>query len=105
MHAGEIIAIVLMAYSDNVPSAVTRELPDNYPFVVQKRAILQFVDLWRAPALRLFESTQARVETLLLRMVSADAHFGHHSKLKQLVACVSNGQNVSWRLLTTKIGR
>ncbi|KZV69812.1 hypothetical protein PENSPDRAFT_753099 [Peniophora sp. CONT] len=69
-------------------SAVTRELPDNYPFVVQKRAILQFVNLWRAPAIRLFESSQARVETLLLRLVSADAHFGYYSKLKQLVSPV-----------------
>ena len=71
-----------------MPSAVTRELPDNYPFVVQKRAILQFVSLWRSPTLRLFESTQARVETLLLKLVSADAHFGHYVKLKQLVAYV-----------------
>ena len=81
-------SLSLGVYLTSVSSAVTLELPDNYPFVVQKRAILQFVNLWHAPALRLFESTQAHVEALLLGLVSTDAHFGHYSKLKQLVAYV-----------------
>ncbi|VDC00608.1 unnamed protein product [Peniophora sp. CBMAI 1063] len=85
LRAGRGPSIFVDQVMRDARSAVTRELPDNYPFVVQKRAILQFVDLWRAPAFRLFEVIQARVEALLLKLVSSDAHFGHYDKLKKLV--------------------
>jgi hypothetical protein len=63
--------------------AVTRELPNNYPFIVQKEYIIAFVDKWGDPAHALFISTADKLKELTLRVV--DTHFGHytHGYLKQ----------------------
>jgi hypothetical protein len=66
--------------------AVTRELPYNYPFIVQKEYIIAFVNKWGDPAHALFVSTAAKLKELTLRVV--DAHFGNytHGYLKQRVS-------------------
>jgi hypothetical protein len=35
--------------------ARTRELPDNYPFVVQKAYIQEFTEMWASPSKLLFD--------------------------------------------------
>ncbi|KAI0295255.1 P-loop containing nucleoside triphosphate hydrolase protein [Russula brevipes] len=67
--------------------AVTRELPNNYPFVVQRRYIIDFVDHWDDPARMLFDFTVKKLKKMILRVVDSDNHFGRyaHSNLKQRV--------------------
>ena len=66
--------------------AVTRELPNNYPFIVQKEYILAFVKKWDDPAQTLFVATVRKLKKLTLHIV--ETHFGQytHSHLKQRVS-------------------
>jgi hypothetical protein len=66
--------------------AVTRELPYNHPFIVQKNYIVAFVNKWDNPAQLLFISTTTKLRELTLRVV--DNHFGDytHGHLKQRVS-------------------
>ncbi|KAI0002262.1 P-loop containing nucleoside triphosphate hydrolase protein [Russula compacta] len=66
--------------------AVTRELPYNYPFIVQKEYIIAFVNQWDDPAQTLFASSVEKVKEITLRVVNT--HFGNytHSHLKQRVS-------------------
>ena len=66
--------------------AVTRELPNNYPFIVQKQYIEAFVKQWNGPAHILFTVIVEKVEEATLRVV--DVHFGNyaHSRFKQRVS-------------------
>ena len=66
--------------------AVTRELPHNYPFIVQKDYIVAFVNKWDDPAQALFISTTAKLKEIALRVV--DSHFKNytHGHLKQRVS-------------------
>ncbi|KIJ13505.1 hypothetical protein PAXINDRAFT_81017 [Paxillus involutus ATCC 200175] len=59
-------------------SARTRELPDNYPFVVQKEYIKQFTKQWRQPAMDLFDSVHAILKADLAKLV--DKHFAEMGK-------------------------
>ncbi|KIJ13509.1 hypothetical protein PAXINDRAFT_13626 [Paxillus involutus ATCC 200175] len=54
-------------------SARTRELPDNYPFIVQKEYIKQFTKQWRQPAMDLFDSVHAILKADLAKLV--EKHF------------------------------
>jgi len=49
--------------------ARTRELPDNYPFLVQKAYITEFLKKWKQPALDLFDDVygilKADVESII----------------------------------------
>jgi hypothetical protein len=67
-------------------SAVTRELPNNYPFIVQKAYICRFVDQWDEPAQMLFTTIVEEVKEAISRVV--DTHFGNyaHSHFKQRIA-------------------
>ncbi|KIJ63497.1 hypothetical protein HYDPIDRAFT_29303 [Hydnomerulius pinastri MD-312] len=56
-------------------SARTRELPDNYPFVVQKAYIAQFTKRWRQPALDLFDEVYGILKLDLASLV--EGHFEH----------------------------
>jgi hypothetical protein len=70
----------------NFPSsAVTRELPCNFPFVIPKGYIIERVDQWDEPAQTLFSSTLEKLKEMTLDMV--DKHFEHyvHGGLKQQV--------------------
>jgi hypothetical protein len=66
--------------------AVTRELPNNYPFIVQKKYILAYVKKWDDPAQNLFVATVRTLKELTLHIV--ETHFGQytHSHLKQRVS-------------------
>ena len=66
-------------------SAVTRELPCNYPFIVQEGYIIERVDQWNEPAQILFNSTREILKEMTLGIV--DEHFEHyiHGGLKQRV--------------------
>jgi hypothetical protein len=66
--------------------AVTRELPNNYPFVVQKNYIVAFVEQWGDPAQALFTFTANKLKELTLQIV--DDHFAAytHGYLKQRVS-------------------
>ena len=65
---------------------VTRELPNNYPFIVQKGYITAFVDQWDGPAQTLFTTIVDKVKKATLRVV--DVHFGNyaHTRFKQRVS-------------------
>jgi len=75
--------------------ARTRELPDHYPFVVQKAYITEFVKKWRQPSLALFDAVydilKKDVETIV------DRHFARMGRgvLKQSVLYVFH---LSWRV-------
>lgn len=66
--------------------AVTRELPNNYPFIVQKEYIAAFVKQWDGPAQTLFTAIFKKVKEATLRVV--DVHFGNYgySRFKQRVS-------------------
>ncbi|KAF8839963.1 hypothetical protein BDN67DRAFT_952527 [Paxillus ammoniavirescens] len=59
-------------------SARTRELPDNYPFVVQKEYIKQFTKQWRQPAMDLFDRVHAIIKADLAKLV--EKHFAEMGK-------------------------
>jgi hypothetical protein len=65
--------------------AVTRELPNNYPFVVQRGYIINTVSQWDAPARTLFDFTIEKLKEMTSRVI--DTHFGRcaHGNLKQRV--------------------
>lgn len=68
--------------------AVTRELPNNYPFIVQKKYIEAFVKQWDGPVQTLFTAIVEKVKEATLRVV--DVHFGNyaHSRFKQWVSII-----------------
>jgi hypothetical protein len=72
--------------ADLLIRAVTRELPNNYPFIVQKEYIEVFVKQWDGPAQTLFTAIAKKVKEATLRVV--DVHFGNHgySRFKQRVS-------------------
>ena len=65
---------------------MTRELPNNYPFIVQKEYIKVFVKQWDGPAQTLFTAMVEKVKEATLRIV--DDHFGKytHTRFKQRVS-------------------
>lgn len=81
-----IIVILLRLTANPLTRAVTRELPNNYPFIVQKEYIEVFVKQWDGPAQTLFTAIVERVKEATLRVV--DVHFGKyaHSRFKQRVS-------------------
>ncbi|KAL4066185.1 P-loop containing nucleoside triphosphate hydrolase protein [Scleroderma citrinum] len=68
--------------------ARTRELPDHYPFVVQKTYIIEFVKNWRQPALALFDAVYNILKKDVERIV--DRHFARMGRggLKQSVLMI-----------------
>jgi len=73
---------------ETAEEAVTRELPSNYPFKVQKEYIEGFVNKWEEPAHELFETVVEKVKEATLHVV--ETHFGNyiHSHFKQRVSNV-----------------
>lgn len=65
--------------------AVTRELPNNYPFVVQRGYIIDTVSQWDDPAKTLFDFAVEKVKEMMSRVI--DSHFERHAhgNLKQRV--------------------
>lgn len=70
------VAVTLLTTNPLI-SAVTRELPNNYPFIVQKGYILAFVDKWDEPAQTLFTTLVEKVKEATLRIVHI--HFGNYA--------------------------
>lgn len=82
-----LIMLVLLRLTTNpLNRAVTRELPNNYPFIVQKEYIEDFVKKWDGPAQTLFTAIFKKVKEATLRVV--DVHFGNYgySRFKQRVS-------------------
>ena len=81
-----IILILLRLTVYPLIRAVTRELPNNYPFIVQKGYIMTFVRRWDGPAQTLFTAIVEKVKEATLRVV--DVHFGNYacSRFKQRVS-------------------
>jgi hypothetical protein len=63
--------------------AVTRELPNNYPFIVQRGYIIDTVSKWDDPAETLFDFTVMKLKEATSSVV--DTHFERyaHGNLKQ----------------------
>lgn len=79
-------AVLTLLTTNPVISAVTRELPSNYPFIVQKEYILAFVREWDEPSQTVFTTIVEEVKEATLRIV--DIHFGNyaHTRFKQRVS-------------------
>jgi hypothetical protein len=68
-------------------SAVTRELPKNYPYVVKKRFIQEIIGKWNSPAYVLYQATYQALRRCILAIV--DEKFEQFGFLKQRVTSVS----------------
>ena len=70
-------------------SARTRELPNNFPYIVKKHYIVSIVELWNRPSQQLFDS--ARKELNKHVKLQIKNHFSpyNHSHLKQRVTYAS----------------
>ncbi|KAG6382183.1 hypothetical protein JVT61DRAFT_833 [Boletus reticuloceps] len=70
--------------------ARTRELPDNYPFVVQRAYIKEITQKWSMPAMNFFEDVYAILKYDLAKLV--DAHFAHmgNGNAKQAIQMIVN---------------
>ena len=79
-------AVLILLTASPLTRAVTRELPNNYPFIVQKGYIKSFVKKWNEPAHILFKIIAEKVKEATLSLV--ETHFGNytHSRFKQRVS-------------------
>ncbi|KAG6374238.1 hypothetical protein JVT61DRAFT_4247 [Boletus reticuloceps] len=70
--------------------ARTPELPDNYPFVVQRAYIKEITQKWSMPAMIFFEDVFAILKDDLAKPV--DAHFAHmgNGNAKQAIQMIVN---------------
>ena len=66
--------------------AVTRELPDNIPFVVTQSLIHSAIDLWQEPAMRLFDYVEEILSTKVADFVHAEC--SQYPQLEGLVSYV-----------------
>jgi hypothetical protein len=68
--------------------AVTRELPNNFPYIVKKQYIGTIVKLWDRPSRRFFDF--AKKELIKHVKVATEEHFSQytHGHLKQRVMYV-----------------
>ncbi|KAF8551404.1 hypothetical protein OG21DRAFT_1478160 [Imleria badia] len=71
-------------------NARTRELPDNYPFVVQRAYIKEITKKWTVPAMVLFDQVYAILRADLAKLV--DHHFVHmgNGNAKQAILMIVN---------------
>jgi hypothetical protein len=68
--------------------AGTRELPNNFPFIVKKRFISAAVDGWNSPSKKLLDFTKEELQKRVKEVI--EDHFSQytHGRLKQRVMCV-----------------
>ncbi|THH11229.1 hypothetical protein EW146_g8124 [Bondarzewia mesenterica] len=71
---------------EKAKTAVTRELPNNIPFIVTKQIIASIVKQWMAPSRQLFEQTNKTLNNHIMRLV--EEHFGQFAQggLKQCIS-------------------
>ncbi|CEL56749.1 hypothetical protein RSOLAG1IB_08051 [Rhizoctonia solani AG-1 IB] len=69
-------------------NAITRELPKNIPFIVKRKLIKRFVELWEGPTTVLLEDVERILRAYMQKLV--DHSFGQHSYggLHNAVGCV-----------------
>jgi hypothetical protein len=88
LQNGAFLGYVVLILLITIPltSAVTRELPNTYPFIVQKEYIEAIVEKWDEPAHTLFKIIDEMVKEATLRIV--ETHFGNytHTRFKQRVS-------------------
>ncbi|KAG8683246.1 hypothetical protein FRC11_013789, partial [Ceratobasidium sp. 423] len=58
-------------------NAITRELPKNIPFIVKRKLIKRFVELWEGPTTILLEDVERILRAYMQKLV--DHSFGQHS--------------------------
>ncbi|CAL1711881.1 unnamed protein product [Somion occarium] len=86
-ESGPTNAIYIDEVMERAKRAITRELPDHYPFVVSKEYILSFVSHWEGPTRKLFTAVYqvllSHVKALVVRHFGKYAHGGlqHHVTL------------------------
>ena len=68
--------------------AMTRELPNNFPFIVKKRLISTVVEGWDSPSKKLFNFTKNELHKRVKDVI--EVHFSQytHGHLKQRVTYV-----------------
>ncbi|KAH9965472.1 P-loop containing nucleoside triphosphate hydrolase protein [Russula dissimulans] len=78
-------AIYIEDVMSKANSAVTRELPNNIPFIVKKRFICDIVDGWYSPSKKLFRSAERELNKRVNKEI--EDHFGQYTygHLKQRV--------------------
>ena len=65
--------------------AVTRELPNIYPFIVQKEYIIDTVSKWDGPTKTLFDFTVKKLKEVVSSIVNTHFERYAHGNLKQRV--------------------
>ena len=87
----------LLSLDSLLVSAITRELPGHYPYMVIKQYIVDFVDRWEEPSMQFFDITQKELTNSVHQLV--EKHFSHysHGHLKQEIRYVSWSTNVPSR--------
>ncbi|KAI0032843.1 P-loop containing nucleoside triphosphate hydrolase protein [Vararia minispora EC-137] len=79
--------------------AVTRELPNNYPFIVKKQLIVGFVDKWDIPAKTLFLKSRQVLQMQVLAIVNE--RFEQFGFLRQRIAAIVS-EHIRVRVLETE---
>ena len=78
--------MLILLTANPLTSAVTRELPNTYPFIVQKEYIKAFVEKWDDPAHTLFKTIDEKVKEASLHIVETCFGDYTHSRFKQRVS-------------------
>ncbi|OBZ65815.1 Interferon-induced GTP-binding protein Mx [Grifola frondosa] len=66
--------------------AVTRELPNHYPFVVTQEFVGQFVEMWQAPVKNLFDAVNKTLIQHLKKFIQV--HFSQYPQLQNKVMTI-----------------
>lgn len=75
-----------------IHSAITRELPNHYPFIITRDIIQKLIGTWNVPAQDLFEEVENIVTNQVKLLV--DFHFKRYPRLKQSVLYVHSKSSV-----------
>ena len=93
-----LLSIVPLSPEFSFISAITRELPNHYPYSVTKQYICTFVGQWKDPSKQFFDIT--RKELISGVQLLVEKHFAQytHGHLKQGIRYASWSTNVPRRL-------
>ncbi|OBZ65814.1 Interferon-induced GTP-binding protein Mx [Grifola frondosa] len=79
-------AIYIDDVMDRARKAITRELPDNYPFVVTQQFIVEIIHKWETPAKKLFEAVHNTLVHRVKRLIRT--HFAQYPQLQSNVTAI-----------------
>ena len=85
---GSRISLMPSTYLNFICSACTRELPGNYPFVVQKTFIESIIKEWHTLAMSLCNTVHTTLSGHLKKLVHKHFHEFGQGRLEQRVKCV-----------------